>query len=82
MRDANELKSKTSIHTQVTDTIRISSVWRRYGNQYFDTWDWETYVWDGDKVIFEADVTKFDQTVILFHGLLFEKYSKECEVEG
>ena len=35
----------TSIHTRVTSEYRISSIWREYGNGYFNDWAWETFVW-------------------------------------
>ena len=37
--------SRTSIHTRVNQKYRISSIWREYGNGYFDEWAWETFVW-------------------------------------
>lgn len=41
----NDYFNHTSIHTRVNAEYRISSIWREYGNGYFNDWAWETFVW-------------------------------------
>jgi hypothetical protein len=41
----------TSIHTRIDSHRRISSIYRMSSAVEFECWYWETFVWDGDKII-------------------------------
>ena len=71
---------KTGIHTRINDTVRISSAWRTYGNENFETQAWETFLWDGEKIIGEYETFKNADTVINLHqDIINEYYKKENE---
>jgi hypothetical protein len=67
---------RTGIHTRISDTVRISSGWRNYSNENFSTNAWETFLWDGDKIIGEYDTLKNADAVIDLHQEILKTYEE------
>lgn len=65
----------TGIHTRINDKIRISSAWRTYGNEYFSSQAWETFLWDGDRIIGEYNTLRDANDVINLHLEIVESKS-------
>lgn len=63
----------TGIHTRISNSQRISSIYRRYSNPYFEQWAWETFLWDGDKIVKEYDTFLNVVTVIDLHCQIVEE---------
>ena len=75
----SETRTPTGIHTKINDTMRISSAWRKYGNENFTTRAWETFLWDGDKIIGEYDTLKNADDVVQLHfEILSERSKSQC----
>jgi len=68
--------TQTGIHTRISDRVRISSAFRHYGNDYFSSWGWETFVWDGDKIIEEHDVINDADAVVKLHTNILKEHGK------
>lgn len=67
----------TTIHTRVTSKIRISSIYRKYDNDYFDSCAWETFVWDGEEIR-EHIVLDCMDSVLEYH---LQQYNKIMDKE-
>lgn len=67
----------TGIHTRINDTVRISSGWRNYSNEHFSSNAWETFLWDGEKIIGDYDTLKNADDVIDLHQEILKTYKKE-----
>jgi hypothetical protein len=57
----------TGIHTRIDDKVRISSAWRTFSNSNFNTQAWETFLWDGDRIIKEYSTSKDANDVVDLH---------------
>lgn len=64
----------TTIHTRISPTIRISSIYRHWGNENFSSDGWETFVWDGKEIKEQFDSNDYDECMGL-HKTLYEKYT-------
>jgi len=75
----------TSIHTRVNLEYRISSIWREYGNAYFNEWAWETFVWkqeNGEEHIdFQAYTCTNIDIVMKIHKNLYDKIVNKLPYE-
>lgn len=60
-------ETTTGIHTRISDTLRISSSWRKYGNENFSCMAWETFLWEGDQIIEEYDILRDADSVVNLH---------------
>ena len=75
----NKPHENTSIHTRITSKIRISSIRRRYDTWETSSWAWETFVWDGDKIIDQLDLTDDVAVVIDMHRKYCDEYLRKIE---
>lgn len=57
----------TGIHTRISGTQRISSIYRVYSNPHFEQWAWETFLWEDDKIIEEYSALIDIEDVINLH---------------
>ena len=68
---------ETTIHTRVNTKYRISSIWREYGNAYFDEWAWETFVWkregESEVIDYQPDTCTDIRNVLQLHKDLYNK---------
>jgi hypothetical protein len=46
----------TGIHTKINNDLRISSIYRRFANPHFESWGWETFLWNSDRIDEQYDV--------------------------
>lgn len=80
-----EWSKKTSIHTRINETIRISSIFREHDNYYFSSRGWETFVWrleDGnEKIIYEADCCDTIDQVMKIHKDIYDKITNGISLE-
>ena len=67
----------TTIHTRINSKLRISSIYRKYGNEYFEQWAWETYLWECNEAKKEYDSVNGINQVIEMHAIIFNKETKE-----
>jgi hypothetical protein len=81
MSEKNETLSHTSIHTHIDGTKRISSIWRRYTGAFEPTWEWETLVWEGERIIHQAQTVRDVRDVIAIHSQLFDKITNGEDLE-
>jgi hypothetical protein len=66
--------SPTDIHTRINDTLRISSAWRTYGNENFTSMAWETFLWEGERIIKEFDTLQNAENVVELHFEILSRY--------
>lgn len=64
----------TSIHTRISDTVRISSIWRRFANENFETDAWETFLWVDNRVTENYDTLTNAERVVELHDEIVEKW--------
>lgn len=57
----------TSIHTRINDKLRISSIWRTFANENFESQSWETFLWDGDNIKETYNTLKNADNVVDLH---------------
>ncbi|GGJ48885.1 hypothetical protein [Virgibacillus salexigens] len=74
MNGQTDVRMFTSVHTDLGNNKRISTIYRKYENENFTSWRWETIAWDGDKII-DMDETGNINQVLEKHIEFFEKYS-------
>jgi hypothetical protein len=74
MPDYKQGEMPTSIHTRVNDTTRISSMWREYGNENFQSRAWETFLWEGDRIKEEFDTLRNADNVVDLHLEILNRY--------
>ena len=76
----------TTIKTQINYKYVVTSVFRRFGNDNFEQWAWETIVWDMTKEKYPDIVEQLTENdaneVIIDHSNLFEKYRGLIAKEG
>jgi hypothetical protein len=66
-----ETNLPTGIHTRINNDLRISSCFRRFSNPHFESWAWETFLWNGDRIEEEyGTLTRADQVVDLHIKIL------------
>ena len=65
------------IHTKIYGKLRISSIFRSWGNPYFHSYGWETFLWDGDKIIEEFGAISDAENVVDLHCRIYEEKMKE-----
>jgi hypothetical protein len=64
------------IKTSISNTKAISSVYRRYSNPYFESWGWETFLWDGPRIEKEFDVLYSADDVMTLHARVYMEETK------
>lgn len=69
----------TSIHTRITSKVRISSIRRRYETLEGGSWGWETFVWDGDKIIDQLDLPDDVSIVFSAHRVYCDEYLQKIK---
>jgi hypothetical protein len=57
----------TGIHTRINSDLRISSIYRKFANPYFESWAWETFLWNGNKIENQYDTLTSAEQVIDLH---------------
>jgi hypothetical protein len=76
----------TNIHTRVNETYRISSIWREYGDFYFNDWAWETFVWKREngeeKIDYQPDTSTNIDCVMRLHKEIYDKIVSGQPYEG
>ena len=75
----NKPHENTTIHTRIINKVRISSIRRRYEMLDYSSWAWETFVWDGDKIIDQLDLTDDVAVVIDMHRKYCDEYLRKIE---
>lgn len=66
---------RTGIHTKISNNLRISSSYRRFANQHFESWAWETFLWEGERIIDEYDTLMSADQVIDLHTEILKKHT-------
>jgi hypothetical protein len=69
----------TGIHTRIDQDKRISSIYRIYSNPHFEQWAWETFLWDGDKIIKEYDTFVNVAAVVDLHCQIVNEINNESK---
>ena len=67
----------TIIHTRINSKLRISSIYRKYGNEHFEQWAWATNLWECNEVNKEYESVNGINQVIEMHAIIFNKETKE-----
>ncbi len=67
----------TNIITALDKNYRISSIYRRYSNQYFESWGWETFLWCDDKIEKEYPVLDSADDVVTLHTEIMQDFYHE-----
>lgn len=67
----------TGIHTWINKDFRISSVYRRFGNEHFESYGWETILWNGEHIDNQYDVIESADLVIDLHAKILKSFLKE-----
>ena len=57
----------TGIHTKIDSEYRISSIYRRFANAFFEQWGWETFLWCKENIEREYEVKYSADEVINLH---------------
>jgi hypothetical protein len=70
----NETNLPTGIHTRINNDLRISSIYRRFANPHFESWGWETYLWNGDRIENQYDVLHSADRVVDLHIEILKEY--------
>lgn len=63
-----------TVHTKINDKLRISSAHRKYSNQHFEHWYWETLLWEGENVKEECNLCHNVDGVMDLHREIFNRY--------
>lgn len=63
-----------TIHTRISDKLRISSAYRKYSNEHFEHWYWETLLWEEDRVKEECNLCHDVNGVVKLHAMIFMQY--------
>ena len=58
----------TGINTRIADNYRVSSIYRKFSNGYFESWGWETFLWNGDKIEQQYRVLDSADDVVNLHS--------------
>jgi hypothetical protein len=66
----------TSINTLINKNLRVSSIYRRFGNMYFESWAWETFLWEGERIKEEYRPLDSANEVIVLHARIYEEQNK------
>jgi hypothetical protein len=66
----------TGIHTRINDDLRISSAFRKFSNAYFESWTWETFLWNGEKIEEQYDTLQSADQVIDLHSKIYKENVK------
>ena len=69
----------TGIHTRISDMYRVSSAYRKFSNPYFETWGWETFIWNGDKIEQQYEVLSSASDVVLLHTKIVKHFWEQGE---
>jgi hypothetical protein len=64
----------TGIHTRINSELRISSCYRRFANPHFESWAWETFLWNGDRIEKEYDTLNSADQVVDLHSRIVREY--------
>ncbi|MDD4188454.1 MAG: hypothetical protein PHX04_06875 [Bacilli bacterium] len=72
----------TGIHTRISSTQRISSIYRIYSNPHFEQWAWETFLWEEDKIAREYDTLWDVEDVVNLHCEIVSEYNIKGEKYG
>lgn len=67
----------TGIHTRINNDLRISSVYRRFANHHFESWAWETFLWNGDRIEEQYDTLHSADQVVDLHTKILTNLTKE-----
>ena len=65
----------TGIHTRINTKYRISSIYRKYANPFFEEWGWETFLWYNDKIEREYEVKNSSEEVINLHIEILDNFN-------
>lgn len=57
----------TSINTRINTNYRISSIYRKYSNSNFESWGWETLLWNDETIEKQYDVLYSLDRVVSLH---------------
>lgn len=64
----------TGIHTRIDDKARVSSAWRKYGNENFESHAWETILWVDEKIAEMYDACRSADAVVEMHIRIINEY--------
>lgn len=59
-----------SIHTKLSKTIRISSAYRKFANSNFESFGWETFLWNGDNIEIQYIILHSPDEVVNLHIII------------
>lgn len=59
-----------SIHTEVGKNMRVSSIYRRFSNSFFESWGWETLLWNNERIENEYLVLDSAEEVVNLHATI------------
>lgn len=74
-----ELNLPTGIHTRINNNLRIFSCFRRFANPFFESWAWETFLWNGDKIEKEYGTLESADQVVDLHTEILNGYKKTTD---
>jgi hypothetical protein len=67
----------TGIHTRINNDLRISSCFKRFSNPHFESWAWETFLWNGERIEQEyITLNSADQVVDLHTRIIKDIHIK------
>lgn len=69
-----DMSLSTGIHTNINKDYRISSIYRKYSNPYFESWAWETFLWNGDRIEEQYDTLYTADQVVDLHTKIVSEF--------
>ncbi|MEX0595127.1 MAG: hypothetical protein WD512_01415 [Candidatus Paceibacterota bacterium] len=63
----------TGIHTNIDSRLRLSSIYRRYANENFESWAWETLLFNDGVVEEQYDTLQTADQVVNLHAEIRQK---------
>lgn len=65
---------QTGIHTRINKNLRVSSCFRKFSNSFFESWAWETFLWNGEKIEKQYNLLESADLVIDLHTQVVNEY--------
>lgn len=67
----------TTIHTRLKGAYRISSSYRKFANPNFESWGWETLLWNYNEIIEEYPIVNSVDGVMNLHNKIESTFKEE-----
>ncbi|GAQ17989.1 amidohydrolase [Oceanobacillus picturae] len=76
MQAQTDVRMFTNLKTNISKDKVISTIYRKYENMNFTSWQWETLVFNGEKIV-DQGISNDIAEALEKHKEFFVKHSKE-----